>query len=171
MSDNFSFNSAGREASTPREDGPMPAGWYRMWIVATEIKPTKKNDGKRLELEFDVIDGQHKGRKAWEGLNVENPSEQAQEIALKDLTAICMATGVLKFTTPAQLHRKPMMVKLGIEKKDGYKDRNVVLGYKASDQDARPTVPRQPVAAGVPKDDAIGRPGIVDDVESDDLPF
>lgn len=153
MSDSFSFNAAGREASTPREDGPFPAGWYRMWIVGSQINRTKKGDGRRLELEFDVIDGAHKGRKCWEGLNIENPSAEAQEIALRDLTAICQATGVLKFQTPTQLHRKPMLVKVGIEKKTGYKDRNVVLGYKASDQDERPTVPASVASAADVEDD------------------
>ena len=150
MSESFSFNSAGREASKPREDGPFPAGWYRAWIVASEVKPTRKGDGKRLELELDVIEGEHKGRKVWEGLNIENPSADAQEIALRDLTAICQATGVLKFTASAQLHRKPMLVKVGIEKKEGYKDRNVTLGYRADDQSARPTVPARQATETVP---------------------
>lgn len=158
MSESFSFNAKSVEPSAPREDGPIPAGWYRMWIVNSEINRTKAGTGKRLELELDVIDGQHKGRKAWEGLNIENPSAQAQEIALRDLSAICYATGVLNFSTPLQLQRKPMLVKLGIEKKAGYKDRNIILGYKASDQDERPTVPADAVAAD-------------SDDSDDDLPF
>jgi hypothetical protein len=130
MSETFSFNARSVEPSTPREDGPVPAGWYRMWIVASEIKPTKKGDGKRMELEMDVIEGPHKNRKVWEGLNIQNPNEQAQEIALRDLSAICHAIGVLNFTHPQQLHRKPMLVKVGIEKREGYKDRNIALGYR-----------------------------------------
>lgn len=140
MSEAFSFNARSVDPSTPREDGPIPAGWYRMWIVASEISPTKKGNGKRLELELDVIDGMYKGRKVWEGLNIQNPSAQAQEIALRDLSAICHATGVLTITTPAQLHRKPMLVKVGVEKREGYKDRNVCLGFRDSEQDTVPTV-------------------------------
>jgi hypothetical protein len=162
MSESFSFNSRGIEPSRPREDGPIPNGIYRMWIVASEIKPTKKGDGKRLELELDVLDGEHKGRKVWEGLNIQNPNAQAQEIALRDLAAICQATGVLAFTTPQQLHRKVMLVKVGTEKRDGYKDRNIVLGYLPI------TAEKEPVSVGSLNDDPRG---LVLDDEDDNLPF
>lgn len=163
MSEAYSFNSRGVEPSRPREDGPIPNDWYRMWIVSTEIRPTKAGTGKRMELELDVVAGEYKGRKVWEGLNIQNPNAQAQEIALRDLAAICQATGVLAFTTPAQLHRKVMLVKVGTERREGYKDRNIVLGYKPITE-VEPT--RKAVAAGELLDD----PRALED-QDDDFPF
>ena len=60
---------------------PIPAGEYLCVITASDEKPTKSGNGTYLELEFEVIDGPHKGRKLWDRLNLNNPSEMAVKIA------------------------------------------------------------------------------------------
>lgn len=164
LDDTFSFDSAGVTPATPNE--PLPTRWYRMWISASQIKPTRDGRGKILELELTVISGPNEGRKAWTRINVVNASQQAQEIAQRELSAICHATGVLKFKHHEELRHKPMLVRLGIERQEGYDDKNKVTGYKESDDKAAPAKPRatRPAAA------RSAAPAPVQD-EDDDLPF
>src|SRR4051794_17495519 len=87
---------------------PVPNGWYKMAIIASEVKPTSTGKGKSLKLELQVLDGEYKGRKAYKQLNIVHESAEAQRIAQGELSAICHATGVLKLSNSSQLHHIPM---------------------------------------------------------------
>ena len=52
---------------------PLPNGDYLCIITASEMKPTKAGNGAFLELELQVLDGPHQGRKLWDRLNVRRP--------------------------------------------------------------------------------------------------
>jgi hypothetical protein len=134
MSADLNFNADGVTPSTGQPD-PVPVGWYRMMIVASEVNPTKNNNGgKILKLEHVVLDdGPYKGRKAWAQLNIVNPSEQAQKIAQGELAAICHATRVMQVKNSSQLHNIPMMCKLSIEQDDTYGAKNKIRAWKAID--------------------------------------
>ena len=128
---NFAFNAADVNPSSSFE--PIPAGKYNALIEASEIKPTSKGDGKRLNLTFTVIGGEFNNRKIFEGLNIENKNAEAQRISLENLSAICHAIGVMNLTNTEQLHNKPMTIKVGIKAGDGnYDARNVIKGYEAA---------------------------------------
>lgn len=117
----------------PREDfSPIPVGEYVVQITDSDVKPTKSNNGHRLELTFEVIDGEFKGRKVFEGLNIDNPNPKAVEIAQRDLSAICHAVGKLQVSDSQELHYKPLVVRVDIEQRDGYSPRNVIKAYKAA---------------------------------------
>lgn len=117
---------------------PLPAGWYAMQIVDSEICKTKAGTGSYLKLELEIVEAYHpthKGRKVFENLNLWNANKQAVEIANNTLAAICKATGVNgraeNFNTDV-LHRKPLAVKLKREKgNDEYEESNRVTGYDA----------------------------------------
>ncbi len=116
----------------PREDfSPIPVGEYAVQITDSDVKPTKSGNGHRLELTFEVMDGQYKGRKVFEGLNIDNPNPKAVEIAQRDLSAICHAVGKLQVSDSQELHYKPLVVRVDIEERDGYSPRNVIKAYKA----------------------------------------
>ena len=113
---------------------PIPAGWYKAIIIESEMKPTRNGQGQYLQLTLQVLDGQHSGRHLWERLNLMNPSTTAVEIAQKTLSAICHAVGVMTPKDSAELHNKPMQVKVKIVPADGqYEARNEITGYKAID--------------------------------------
>lgn len=88
----------------------IPAGKYTAAIVASEFKPTKAGDGRYLELVFQILEGEYRGRQLWARLNLENRNETAVKIARAELSAICRATGVLQPKDSLELHDLPIVV-------------------------------------------------------------
>jgi DhnA family fructose-bisphosphate aldolase class Ia len=144
MSTEMNFDATTVRPSSPND--PLPIGWYKMAIVASEMKKTNDGKGRYLKLELQVLDGDYKGRKAWTQLNLENPSEETVRIAQEQLSAVCHATGVLKLTNSALLHNKPMLVKLSIKQSAGYEPKNETKGFKPLTGDV-PAIPAANAAA------------------------
>jgi len=129
------------DAEASQEIGCIPTGEYLVQIVDSDMKPTKNNDGQYLELTHEVIDGPYKGRKVWARLNLDNPNAQAVEIANRDFAAIRHATGVMNPRDSADLHRKPMVIRVemipaGTVNRRGVasdRDRNEIRTWKAAE--------------------------------------
>ena len=88
----------------------IPAGKYNAVIVDSEMKQTKSGNGNYLELTFEVIDGEYKGRKVWARLNIDNPSADAVKIAKGELSAICRAVNVMTPNDSVDLHNLPLEI-------------------------------------------------------------
>lgn len=113
---------------------PLPVGDYLVIISASERKPTKNGKGEYLQLTYDVIDGEYKGRKLFDRLNIINENETAQNIAKGTLSAICHVTGVAKPKVSEELHNIPIMVHVVITPAKGeYSEGNVIKEYKYKD--------------------------------------
>lgn len=125
---------------------PLPAGWYNARIINSEAKPTKDNESGYLLMELEIIDGDHKGRKVFDRLNLWNKSTQATEIAHRQLSAYCHATGVFILQDSVQLHGIPLKIKLSVRTQDGYDPSNDVKAVKHI-QDNVPTAQPAPFAA------------------------
>ncbi|HBG28369.1 MAG TPA: hypothetical protein DDX75_14880, partial [Phycisphaerales bacterium] len=70
---NFNANNV-----EPADDfEPIPGGEYTAVIVNSEMKPTKDGKGNYLELQFEIIDGEYKGRLLWSRLCLENHNDTA----------------------------------------------------------------------------------------------
>lgn len=93
---------------------PVPAGWYNVMIDESGKKPTNDGQGAYLETRYNILDGQHAGRKLFHRFNTENHSPKAVEIAYKQLSALCHATGVLVVQDSQQLHGIPLKVKVSL---------------------------------------------------------
>lgn len=111
---NFDANQV--EPSTGRD--PIPAGKYVAAITASEMKPTKNGSGAYLELEYQVLDGEHKGRKLWSRHTLQHPSAQTVQIARGELSAICRAIGILTPKDSAELHNLPLTVAVKVKKRE-----------------------------------------------------
>ena len=124
---------------------PIPAGEYNCVIIESEEKENSKGTGTFHVFVLEVIDGEYKGRKLFERLNLKNPSEEAVRISRATLSAICRATGRLRVNDSVDLHNLPMRVKVGLEKrKDNGEMANRIKGYipKGSTSAAPPTTPK-----------------------------
>jgi hypothetical protein len=96
--------------------GQLPIGKHVVIAEKSEIKPTKGNDGGFLEFGLKIVEGQQAGvGGAWR-LNLYNASQQAVEIANKQMSALCHVTGVFNVTDSSQLHNIPFMVEVAPQK-------------------------------------------------------
>jgi hypothetical protein len=125
---NFDASQVAPQAST----GPLPAGVYLAHIVESDVQPLKSGNGEGLKLTFEIIDGQLKGRKVWENLNIRHTSEDTQRIAQSQLSALCHAVNVIKLMDTAALHFKPVRINVTVREAVGqYKASNNIKGYEA----------------------------------------
>ena len=122
------FNANEVEPTTDFE--PIPAGKYLAIITDSEMKTTKSGNGSYLELVFQVIEGEYKGRLLWSRLNLDNPNVLAVQIARAQLSAICRSVGVMAPKDSVELHGLPLLVTVKCKKREDTGDIvNEVNGY------------------------------------------
>lgn len=127
------FNFDASTVAPTASFAPIPAGMYLAHITDSDLVPTKDGSGNMLKLTFEILDGQFKGRKIWNKLNVQNQNQDTMKWALADLSAICHATGNIKLQDSAALHFKPLKIKVVIgEAKGVYEARNNIKGYESA---------------------------------------
>jgi len=142
---------------------PLPAGRYAAIITESEMKPTKAGNGQYLQLTFQVIEGEFRGRFVWARLNLENDSAMAVKIARGELSSICRAISVMQPRDSVELHNIPLEISVGLKRRDDSGEfTNIIKGYAKRGNHggghgpagaavaSGPTggAPRQPVAAG-----------------------
>lgn len=142
---NFDARTVAPDPGTPE---PLPAGWYNVVMVQSELKPTSDGHGQRLAIVFQVIDGQYAGRKIFEGLNLVNANAAAQEIAYKQLSAIGHAVNHVQIGDSSELHNKPLKVKVKLKPATGgYEAGNSISAYKNINEVVNNNAPANPFAA------------------------
>lgn len=104
----------------------IPPGKYPALIEDAEVIQTKKGTGHFLKLTMVILDGQYKNRKIWDQINVDNPSTECVEIAMRTLSALGRALGLQAITDTTQLLRGVVIAHVKV--KD---DRNYVRTYSA----------------------------------------
>lgn len=72
------------------ENQELPAGDYLVVIAAAESKQTKAGD-EALQLTYQVLDGEYKGRRHYDFLNLFHHKPNAREIARVTLNRIAKA--------------------------------------------------------------------------------
>lgn len=97
---------------------PIPEGDYEAMIVKSQNKPTKAGTGTYLELQVQIISGEHAKRVVWARLNMKNPNPTAVEMAKRELSSICHAIGKLRLTRQEDLHNVPMIIHV-VKRDDG----------------------------------------------------
>jgi hypothetical protein len=106
-------------------------------------------------MTFEILDGQYKGRKVWENLNIQHTNEDTQRIAQSQLSALCHAVNVIKLEDTAALHFKPVKVKVVVREAQGqYQASNNIKGYESAGGAAvafAPAAEAAPAAAPVSK--------------------
>jgi len=112
----------------------IPAGKYLAVIIESEMKTTRSGIGQYLQLTFQVIEGEHKNRLLWSRLNLDNPNATTVRIARAELSAICRAVGVLAPKDSVELHNIPLLITVGLKKRDDNGETvNVIKGYARKD--------------------------------------
>jgi hypothetical protein len=128
---------------------PIPAGNHLAIITESELKPTKSGGGKYLQLTFQIIDGEFKGRLVWARLNLENRNATTVKIARAELSAICRAVGVMAPKDSIELHNLPLVIKVGLKKRSDTQELgNVIKGYEPKGGSAAPARTAPTTAVG-----------------------
>ena len=146
----LNFNAGEHEAQS---FDLIPAGWYEAVVVKSELVQIKSGRGTMLKLQLKLQGNEkYNGRVVFDQMNINYPDNPVvQDIAERQLAALCHAVHVLNLTDTEQLHGIPVSIKVGIrvssedDKKRGYDDQNVIKGYKTID--GAVAAPSAPVAA------------------------
>jgi Protein of unknown function (DUF669) len=141
------FNFDASQVAPQQSSGPLPAGTYLAHIIESDVAPLKSGNGEGLKLTFEIIDGQFKGRKVWENLNIMHTNEDTQRIAQSQLSALCHAVNVIKVMDTAALHFKPVKINVTVREAQGmYKASNNIKGYESAGGFSAPAAAPAPAA-------------------------
>lgn len=94
----------------------LPVGKHPVVIKEGEVKGTKDNSGGLVALTLEIIDGPQKGTTGVYRINLYNASQEARDIAQRQMSALCHVTGVFKVENLQQLYGKPFVVEVGLQK-------------------------------------------------------
>jgi hypothetical protein len=98
--------------------GGLPIGKHPVIIQSSEVKATKANDGGFLQLDVLILDGPQKGSVGAWRINLYNASQQAVDIANRQMSALSHVTGVFIVQDTVQLHNIPFVIEVGPQKND-----------------------------------------------------
>lgn len=110
----FNANNYNPEQSA----GGLPVGRHPVIIESSDVKATKAGDGGFLELILKITDGPQVGQTGAYRLNLYNASQQAVDIANRQMSAISHVTGVFQIQDSAQLHNIPFVIEVAPQKND-----------------------------------------------------
>lgn len=126
--------------NTPNEVDPdggfevIPAGDYRVQAVKSDLRATKDGNGQFLEFEFEILDGEYQGKHLWDRLNLVNANTQAREIAERQFSALCHATGAIGVSDSEEIHHRPCIAVVVVSPAKGqYGPSNDIKKYKPID--------------------------------------
>ncbi len=123
----MSYDATGGEVMGDRS--VLPAGQYTVALVKSDrTNATSNPNNSYIACEFEVMDGERKGRRLWTNLNLWNDNSQAVEIAQRELNSIMHACGRLRVSNTEELHGILVRAAVAIDKKDP--TRNLIRSYK-----------------------------------------
>jgi len=142
----INFNAS--EVEPSQEFQPLPEGKYEAVISDSDVKSTRNGSGRYVQLEFEVVSGEHRGRKIWGRYNIENANPDAVRIGRADFSALCHAVNVLNPSDTCELHNLPVILTVKCKKqKDTGELENVIRGYAAKNAAVAAPTPQTPQAA------------------------
>jgi len=138
---------------------PIEAGEYLVSCVKAEVKQTKDGQGAYVACEFRIQEGNHEGRKLFQNFTVANKSEKAVQIGRGQIKSFLLASGSKTFDMKdiTDMCGKICIAKVGIEKSDGYADRNKITSFKSptttvtnmASSSSMTTTPKKPNPFGI----------------------
>jgi hypothetical protein len=141
LSDLFGGEYDSSQYQGDNDFAPLPPGEYTVTIDKAEIKQTKAGDGHYVNVQLSVVGDKYANRKMFDRMNIDNPSQKAVEIGLRQFSSLCRAAAGgqdVKVTDTDELLGQTVVVKVAV--KD---DQNVVKAYKVAGTQ-QPMPPSQP---------------------------
>ena len=150
----LNFNASTVPPETPME--AIPAGWYKVVMMESEIKPTSSGNGSYLQVGLRILEGPFVGKKLIDRMNLNNPNPVAVSIAQGRLSAYCHATGVIQCADSMQLHNIPIQVKVSVktDPTGQYSPSNEIKAVKhineSVEMPSTPALPATPTTGSTP---------------------
>lgn len=120
--------NAGDTVSTDFDN--LPTGWYVAHVIESDIEDKEK--GARLNLTWEILDGQFAKRRVWQREWAKHDNPDAQEIGQRMIRTLGKAMGMSVVDDDAKLRFKPVEIRVGLSKKqDGYEQRNEIKSARA----------------------------------------
>ena len=144
----ISFNVS--DVTPAQEYKPLPEGKYEAVIADSDIKQCRSGNGCYIQLEFEVVSGEYKGRRLWGRYNIENTNREAVEIGRSQFAAVCQAVNVPNPRDTSELHNLSLILSVKCKRrKDSDELENSISGYKPkmSAVQTTATAPTQTAAA------------------------
>lgn len=108
----------------------VPRGQYIACVQTSDLRLNRKATGHLLTLTFVIQEGEYKGHRIFDNVNIQHDNPKVQRIGQAHLSALCHATHVLKLENSSQLHDIPVKIDVSIEEgSNGYPDRNKIVGF------------------------------------------
>lgn len=98
--------------------GQLPAGTYLVSVEDSAMKDTKDGKGQYLEFTYTILEGDHKGKRIWDRMNLINDNATAVEIAERSLAQLCKACKKPNAKDSDELKGCTFTVVYGPQKKD-----------------------------------------------------
>lgn len=146
-------NMGGSQLAEPSNDyTPIPAGVYDLEVSASDIVQTKAGTGLMLKLQLRVTGPDYEGRVIFDQINIQNASQQAQEIGQRQLSDLSRACGFAANPQDSQeFHGIPIRARVKVKSDPQYGDRNEIARYLEPDETApahtRQTAQARPASA------------------------
>jgi hypothetical protein len=131
----------------------IPAGTVALaQVIASDVLPTKNNDGTILKLQWEIMTGNYERRQIFVNLNIANPNAQAQSIAQRELANMADAMGLPGVSDSEELHFKPVSIRVGVreDKSGNYRPQNTITKYSPANAAGQPQQHRQPMQQARP---------------------
>lgn len=111
---------------------PLPDGWYKACIAST-VRKTSRAGNDYLEVELEITDADHAGRRLWEIYNLWHPSEAPKEIAQRQFSNLVNACGLANCKESDDLIGMHLDVKLKTETGNGeYQPKNKIAACRTA---------------------------------------
>ena len=124
---------------------PVPPGQYQVMMVNSKMN--QKNTG--ISCEFDIVSGEHSGRKLFMNLSLFAENEIARDIGQRLLNDMCIASGKMSVSDTSELHGITMTAIVKLRKNDP--TQNDISGFKPLDgAPAQQAAPAQQTQAAAP---------------------
>ncbi len=126
---------------------PIPTADYNITVINSGLKRNKKSEeansdkfGLLLNFEIEVLDGEYKGKRLFDHLNINHPNPTANEISQKTLASMCRACNKVTIEDSNELHGIPMIASVVVTEGDAnYGPSNKIKMYKEYDGIIQPT--------------------------------
>lgn len=156
------------------ERAPLPPGTY-VGVIADSRSRTSANGNDYLELELEITDGPHAGRKIWDRINLWHPKSDVADIAKRRLAQACRALGIAAPKDSADLHDKPVGIIIAVKPRRDTGDKvNEVNGYATVSTPTKRVVTSGDVREGVSRALSGKKPKpepVAASPDDDDIPF